>query len=68
MLYSFKNIIYELKNGKGFVKEYDGDHLIFEGQYLYGKRNGKGKQYWNNQLEFEGEYLNEERNGHGKKK
>ena len=33
------------KNGKG--KEYDrDDNLIFEGEYLNGKRwNGKGKEY-----------------------
>ena len=37
------NMIYELKNGNGKVKEnYFGD-LIFEGEYLNGKRNGKGK-------------------------
>ena len=37
--------------------------LIFEGEYLNGKRNGKGKEYNDNgQLIFEGEYLD------GKKK
>ena len=41
-----KNVIYELKNGKGFVKEYSKGRLTFEGQYLYGKRNGKGKEYF----------------------
>ena len=66
-----KNIIYELKNGKGFVKEYNYDHdnLEFEGEYLFGKRNGKGKEYTNFgelALVFEGEYLNGERNGKGK--
>ena len=35
--------------------------LLFEGEYLNGKRNGKGKEYWNGELEFEGEYLNGER-------
>ena len=35
-------VLYELKNGKGNVKEYDDyDHLIFEGQYFNGERNGK---------------------------
>jgi len=33
--------------------------LIFEGEYLNGKRNGKGKEYYKNgNLAFEGEYLN----------
>ena len=33
---------------------------IFEGEYLNGKRNGKGKEYdkYNSKLEYEGEYLN----------
>ena len=33
--------------------------LIFEGEYLNGKRNGKGKEYNSEgKLIFEGEYLN----------
>ena len=41
--------------------------LKFEGEYLNGKRNGKGKEYNNDgQLIFEGEYLNGVRNGKGK--
>ena len=41
------NKVYELKGGKGFVKKYDDyGNLIFEGEYLDGKRyhistNGK---------------------------
>ena len=31
--------------------------LIYEGEYLNGERNGKGKEYWNGKLIFEGEYL-----------
>jgi len=43
-----KYIIYESK-GKG--KEYNlGDKLIYEGEYLNGKRNGKWKEF----NEFEG--------------
>ena len=43
------NIIYEIQNGKGTVKEYDDHgHLFYEGDYLNGKRNGKGKTYFNN--------------------
>ena len=45
------------RNGK--VKEYYyNGKLIFEGEYLNGKRNGKGKEYYNGKLIFEGEYLN----------
>ena len=41
---------------------------MFEGEYLIGKRNGKGKDYYNNgKLLFEGEYLNGKRCGKGKK-
>ena len=41
---SGKYIIYESNN---MVKEYDGysDELIFEGEYINGKRNGKVKEY-----------------------
>ena len=52
------NIIYELINGKGKVKEYYyNGKLIFEGEYLNGERKGKGKEYYNGKLKFEGEYL-----------
>ena len=39
------NIIYELKNGKGYVKNYDAynNKLIYEGEYLNGEKNGWGK-------------------------
>ena len=38
--------------------------LLFEGEYLNGKRNGKGKEYfYNSELKFEGEYLNGEKKG-----
>ena len=51
--------INELKEGKGIMKEYTYDGVfIFEGEYLNGKRNGKGKEYVNeDKLVFEGEYL-----------
>ena len=39
---------------------------MFEGEYLNGERNGKGKEYNKDNLEFEGEYLNGERHGKGK--
>jgi len=64
------NIIYELKNGNGFVKEYSSNgQLIFEGQYLNGERDGDGKEYNHifGFLLFEGEYLKGKRwNGKGK--
>ena len=42
----FNNIIYELNDGHWLIKEYDYDHdLIFEGEYVNGERNGKGKEY-----------------------
>ena len=75
-IYLIKNI-YELLNGKG--KEFSleiTDHIlnpyrsiiIFEGEYINGIRNGKGKEYdkYNGTLIFEGEYLNGKRNGKGK--
>ena len=52
------NIIYELINDNGKVKEYNYDELIFEGELLKGKRNGKGKEYMYGEPIFEGEYLN----------
>ena len=43
-------------------KEYYYDKLIYEGEYLNGERNGKGKEYdYDDALEFEGEYLNNKR-------
>ena len=45
-------------------KEYNinNEKLKFEGEYLNGKRNGKGKEYYDNgKLKFEGEYLKGEK-------
>ncbi len=57
---SFCNTIYELKEGKGLIKEYDEyENLRFEVEYLNGKRNGKVNKYnWYGKLEYENEYLN----------
>ena len=58
-----------LKDGKGYIKEYNYDgKLLFEGEYLNGEFNGKGKQYnfINGNLQFEGEYLYGKINGKGK--
>ena len=53
------NVLYEIKDGKGWIKEYDSyDTLIFEGEYSDGFINGKGKEYdYYGELRFEGEYL-----------
>ena len=57
-------IIYETKSK---VKEYNYDgELIYEGEYLNGKRSGKGNEFFLDELVFEGEYLNGKRNGKGK--
>ena len=66
---SNNNIIDEWKEGKGFVKEYDKKgNILFEGEYINGERNGKGKEYndYNYKLRFEGEYINGLKNGKGK--
>ena len=63
------NLIYELKDGKGLIIEYDIYGLLrFEGEYLNGEKNGKGKKYdkYNAGLTFEGGYLNGKRNWKGK--
>ena len=63
------NIVYELINGNGKVNEYDEYYSLikFEGEYLNGEKNGKGKEYDDGDLLFEGEYLNGKRwNGKGK--
>ena len=64
---------FEIKeNGIGKEYYFDGKlncdgKLIFEGEYLNGKRNGKGKEYdYFGTLIFKGEYLNDKRNGKGK--
>ena len=56
----YGDIVYELNNGKGYVKEYDYYlNLVFEGEYVNGQKNGKGKEYgWNGSVKFEGEYIN----------
>ena len=65
-IYGIKNnVISELKNGKGILKELDENgKLKFEGEYLNGEKNGKGKEYgWSGKLTFGGEYLNGKKNG-----
>ena len=57
------SIEFEIKEGNGnFIEYYYYDYywkIKFEGQYLNGDRNGKGKEYdYDGNLIFEGEYLN----------
>ena len=60
-------MIFEIKDGKGFIIEYSGNfELIFTGNYLNGERSGSGKEYYKGILQFEGEYFNGKRNGKGK--
>ena len=64
-----RKVIYELINGNGQIREYSSwEKLIFEGDIINGKKNGKGKEYnfFDGYLIFEGEYLNDLRNGKGK--
>ena len=61
-LFIKRYIVYESNmKVKEFIiyENYNEDELIFEGEYLNGKRNGKGKEYDSfGSLIFEGEYLN----------
>ena len=62
------NIICEVNEGKGFIKEYNNNgYLRFEGEYIKGERNGKGKEYNDyGNIIYEGEYKNGKRDGEGK--
>ena len=68
--YSFLVYEGEFKDDKrsGYGKEYDhGNIIIFEGQFLDGKRwEGFGKEIKNSEIIFEGEYKKGKRNGKGK--
>ena len=57
------------KRWQRIYKRYWKGKLIFEGEFLNGQRNGKGKAYDSSgELYFEGEYLKgQEWNGKGKK-
>ena len=64
-IYKDKSRKYKIDGINGYGKEFDltTDKLIFEGEYRYQKRNGKGKEYdYFGELQFEGEYLNGFRN------
>ena len=47
-------------------KEYKNGKLVYKGEYVNGKKDGKGKEYYEDELIFEGEYIKGERNGKGK--
>ena len=66
--YKFLSGRYIIYENNGIIKEYDGyfDNLVYEGEYLNGKRHGKGKEYFNNSIIYDGEFLNGKRNGKGK--
>ena len=68
-LYSDRYIIF---NTKREGKEYDlSGNLLYEGEFLDGKRNGYGKEYYSDQIVFEGEYLDGNKlkgKGYGKDK
>ena len=68
----YKRILDKIGNGRERVKEYDikKSSMIFEGEYLNGKRNGEGTEYYAGRgydIKFKGEYLNGKRHGKGKK-
>ena len=53
-----------LKEENSKKDEYDAyKYLIFEGDFLKGKKHGFGKEYNNRKLIFEGEYLDGLKNG-----
>ena len=56
--YSKYGNIYNLKEGKGFIKEYFNEQKIFEGEYKNGEKNGYCKEYYKDgMIKFEGQYF-----------
>ena len=56
-----------MPNGKMNENNSYDNSLIFQGEYLNGKRNGKGKEYYSNSnILYDGNYLHGKRNGEGK--
>ena len=58
----YKKIATKIKIGpiNGLGKEYkkETNILLFEGEYLNGIKNGKGKEYYENgQIKFDGDYF-----------
>ena len=54
------------KNGNGIEFSLRDNSILFEGEYVNGKRNGNGKEYNNEKLIFEGKYVNGKKYGIGK--
>ena len=60
-------IIIGERSGLGKELDYFTNKILFEGEYLNGKRNGNGIEYHKNGGKiFEGEYINGKRHGKGK--
>ena len=62
------NVINELKDYHLYRKEYYyNGKIMFEGEYLNGERNGKGKEYYDDgKVKYDGKYLNGKKwNGKG---
>ena len=60
---------FKIKNGKGEGKVFNNKgKLEYDGGFLKGEKNGKGKEYYsiNFKLKFEGEFINGKKNGKGK--
>lgn len=51
-------------DGKGIAVYSNGDK--YEGEFVYGIREGNGKYYWKDGEKFEGTFKNNKRNGFGK--
>ena len=52
------NKVLEIENGIGKGKEYNFyGKLEYEGEYINGIRNGKGKEYKGDKIIFEGEFI-----------
>ena len=49
--------LYEIKEGNGLPKEFEKYGYHYEGEYLNGKKNGKGKEYYKERLIYEGEFF-----------
>ena len=50
---------YIIQDINGITKEYENGYLIYEGEYINDKRNGRGKEFdISGNITFEGEYKN----------
>ena len=52
---AIRDYVTKIENGKTNNDFYD-ERLWYEGEYLNGQKNGKGKEYFNGILVFEGEF------------